>query len=144
MAPYIKAFFHLAERQMDIHRAGADVPYIGADVPYIGRQMCHVSGQMHMPAAGERIWGICRHSTSCGQEAETVKLKYTNFLGLLAIIGTVAGLVAIGILLPIHPLLAIPFALLAIVSIVIFIKYVYHFVYHSPIGEESDEEAREY
>lgn len=73
-----------------------------------------------------------------------MKLKYTNFLGLLAIIGTVTGLVGIGLLVPIHPLLAVPFALLAIVSIVIFVKFVYHFVYHSPIGEVPDEEARDY
>ncbi|MGA9140035.1 MAG: hypothetical protein WBZ29_07420 [Methanocella sp.] len=73
-----------------------------------------------------------------------MKLKYTNFLGLLAIIGAVAGLVGIGILLPIHPLLAAPFALLAIGSIAVFIKFVYHFVYQSPIGEVPDEEAREY
>jgi hypothetical protein len=81
---------------------------------------------------------------SCGQEAVSVKLKYTNFLGLLAIIGTVIGLVAIGILIPIHPLLAVPFALLAIVCLVIFVKFVYHFVYHSPIGEVPDDEAKDY
>jgi hypothetical protein len=73
-----------------------------------------------------------------------VKLKYTNLVGLLAIIGALTGLIGIGVLLPVHPLLAIPFALLAIVSIAVFIKFVYHFVYQSPLGEVPDEEAREY
>jgi len=73
-----------------------------------------------------------------------MKLKYTNFLALLAIIGTVTGLVAIGLLAPIHPLLAVPFGLLAIVSFVIFVKFVYHFIYHSPLGEVPDEEARDH
>ncbi|OPY28423.1 MAG: hypothetical protein A4E28_01546 [Methanocella sp. PtaU1.Bin125] len=83
---------------------------------------------------------------SCGREAVPVKLKlkYTNFLGLMAILGAVTGLVAFGILFPIHPLLAAPFALLAIVSIAVFVKFVYHFVYHSSVGEIPDEEAREY
>ncbi len=97
-----------------------------------------------MTAAGKGIWETRSHSTSCGQEAVTVKLKYSNFLGLLAIIGAVAGLIGIGILLPIHPLLAVPFALLAIVSIAVFVKFVYHFVYQSPLGEVPDEEAKEY
>ncbi len=80
----------------------------------------------------------------CGLEAVSVKLKYTNFLGLMAILGTVAGLVAFGILFPVNPLLAAPFALLAIVCAAIFIKFVYHFIYQSPLGEIPDEEAKEY
>ncbi len=47
-----------------------------------------------------------------------MKLKYTNFLGLLAILGTVTGLVGMGIFYKDHPLLVIPFAVLALVSFV--------------------------
>ena len=72
-----------------------------------------------------------------------MELKYTNFLGLLAILGTVAGLVGIGITLPVHPLLAIPFALLAVGSFAIFVKYVHHFIYHQPPGDQPDDEARQ-
>jgi TRAP-type mannitol/chloroaromatic compound transport system permease small subunit len=71
-----------------------------------------------------------------------MKLKYTNLLGLLAIIGTVAGLVGIGVLYPVHPLLAIPFGLLALGGIVLFVKYVHHFIYYHPLGEIPDEEAK--
>jgi hypothetical protein len=71
-----------------------------------------------------------------------MKLKYTNFLGLLAILGTVTGLVGIGIAYPIHPLLAIPFAVLALGSFVLFVKFVYNFIYYHPLGEIPDEEAK--
>ncbi len=71
-----------------------------------------------------------------------MKLKYTNLLGLLAILGTVAGLVGIGLSYPINPLLAIPFALLALCSFVIFVKFVYHFLYYHPLGEIPDDEAK--
>jgi zinc transporter ZupT len=94
-----------------------------------------------MPAADKIRWETL---PQCGRKRELMKLKYTNFLALLAILGTVAGLVAIGILYPINPLLAIPFALLAIGSFVIFVKFVYNFIYHSPLGEVSDEEAKDY
>lgn len=71
-----------------------------------------------------------------------MRLKYTNFLGLLAIIGTVAGLVGIGISYRVHPLLAVPFAALALGSFIIFVKFVYHFIYYHPLGEIPDEEAK--
>lgn len=71
-----------------------------------------------------------------------MKLKYTNFLGLLAILGTVTGLVGVGIFLPVHPLLAVPFAVLALLCFVIFVKFVYHFLYYHPLGEIPDEEAK--
>jgi hypothetical protein len=71
-----------------------------------------------------------------------MKLKYTNLLGLLAILGTVTGLVGIGICYPIQPLLAIPFAVLALGSIALFVKFVHHFIYYHPLGEVPDDEAR--
>jgi hypothetical protein len=71
-----------------------------------------------------------------------MKLKYTNFLALLTIIGTVTGLVGIGIFYPIHPLLAVPFAILALGSFIIFVKFVYNFIYYHPLGEIPDEEAK--
>jgi hypothetical protein len=73
---------------------------------------------------------------------QTVKLRYTNLLGLLAILGFVAGLVAIGILYPINPLLTVPFLLLAIGCAVIFVKFVQHFLQYNPLGEVPDEEAK--
>jgi uncharacterized membrane protein YfcA len=71
-----------------------------------------------------------------------MKLKYTNLLGLLAILGTVTGLVGMGIFFPVHPLLAVPFAALALGSLVVFVKFVYHFIYYHPLGEIPDDEAR--
>jgi ammonia channel protein AmtB len=71
-----------------------------------------------------------------------MKLKYTNLLGLLAILGTVAGLVGIGIFYKVNPLLAIPFAVLALVCFVIFVKFVYNFIYYHPLGEIPDDEAK--
>jgi hypothetical protein len=71
-----------------------------------------------------------------------MKLKYTNLLGLLAILGTVTGLVGIGIFYPIHPLLAIPFGILALGSFILFVKFVYNFIYYHPLGEIPDDEAR--
>ena len=70
------------------------------------------------------------------------RLKYTNLVGLLALLGTVAGLIGTGILYPVSPLAALPFVLLAIGSFILFVLFVYHFVFHSPIGEVPDDEAR--
>jgi hypothetical protein len=71
-----------------------------------------------------------------------MKLKYTNLLGLLAILGTVTGLVGMGIFYPVHPLLAVPFAVLALGSLVLFVKFVYHFINYHPLGEIPDDEAK--
>jgi ammonia channel protein AmtB len=71
-----------------------------------------------------------------------MKLKYTNLLGLLAILGTVAGLVGVGVLISVNPLLAIPFGLLAIGCLAIFVKFVYNFIYYHPLGEIPDDEAK--
>jgi hypothetical protein len=71
-----------------------------------------------------------------------MKLKYTNLLGLLAILGTVTGLVGIGIFYKTQPLLVIPFAVLALGSFVLFVKFVYNFIYYHPLGEIPDEEAK--
>ena len=71
-----------------------------------------------------------------------MKLKYSNFRALIAIIGTVTGLVGIGLFFPVHPLLAVPFALLAIAGIAYFVKFVYHFLYYHPLGDIPDEEAK--
>lgn len=71
-----------------------------------------------------------------------MKIKYTNLVGLLTLLGTVAGLVATGIVYPINPYAAIPFALLAIVSFVLFVKFVYNFLTYSPSGYIPDEEAK--
>lgn len=71
-----------------------------------------------------------------------MKIRYTNLVGLLSLIGTVAGLILIGIFYPVYPLLAIPFGLLAIISFVIFVKFVIHFLKYSPYGDIPDEEAR--
>jgi hypothetical protein len=71
-----------------------------------------------------------------------MKLKYTNLLGLLAILGTVAGLVGIGVLYPVNPLLTIPFGLLAVGCLVLFVKFVYNFIYYHPLGEIPDDEAK--
>jgi zinc transporter ZupT len=96
-----------------------------------------------MLVAGERILrGTGATGPQTGERRRTMKLRYTNLLGLLAIIGTVTGLVGIGIFYPINPLLAIPFALLALCSLVIFVKFVHHFIYYHPLGEIPDEEAK--
>jgi hypothetical protein len=71
-----------------------------------------------------------------------MKLKYTNLLALLAILGTVTGLVGIGIFYKDYPLLVIPFAVLALGCFVIFVKFVYHFIYYHPLGEIPDDEAK--
>ena len=71
-----------------------------------------------------------------------MKLKYTNLLGLLAILGTVTGLVGIGIFYPVNPLFAVPFGLLALGCFMLFVKYVHHFIYYHPLGEIPDEEAK--
>jgi hypothetical protein len=70
------------------------------------------------------------------------KLRYTNFIGLASLLGTVAGLVAAGIVYPINPYAAIPFALLAIVSLVVFVLFVYNFIRYSPAGDVPDDEAK--
>jgi len=72
-----------------------------------------------------------------------MKLKYTKFLGLMAILGTVAGLVITGVVIPISPLLAIPFVLLAIGSFVLFVKFVYHFINYGTTREIADEDVEE-
>jgi len=70
----------------------------------------------------------------------TTKLKYTNLTGLLAILGFVASLVAIGMLYPINPLLAVPFALLAFATAALFVKFVYHYIAPSPkLAEQINE-----
>ncbi len=72
-----------------------------------------------------------------------MKLKYTNLTGLLAILGFVAALIAIGILYPINPLLAIPFALLAFASAAVFLIFVRHYIALSSKLEEQINEFLE-
>lgn len=72
-----------------------------------------------------------------------MKLNYNNRLGLLTLIGMVAGIVGAGSVYAASPLYTIPFILLAIACGIVFVKFVYHFVYYHPLGEIPDEEAKE-
>ncbi|WP_230739289.1 hypothetical protein [Methanooceanicella nereidis] len=72
-----------------------------------------------------------------------MKIRYTNLVGLLSLLGTIIGLILAGTLHESSSLLAAPFVLLAIASFFIFLKFLYHFLKYSPLGDIPDEEARE-
>ena len=52
-----------------------------------------------------------------------MKLKYDNRLGLLTLIGMVAGLVGAGIVYAASPIYIIPFILLTVVCGAVFVKF---------------------
>lgn len=58
--------------------------------------------------------------------------RIKNFIGLLALVGTVVGLIAAGTFYPINPYLALPFAIIAIVSFIGFALFIYRFIFYSP------------
>ncbi|WP_048197941.1 hypothetical protein [Methanocella arvoryzae] len=72
-----------------------------------------------------------------------MKIRFSNRLGLLTLIGVVAGAVLAGLAYPMNPYLAIPFVLLAIVSFILFCIYLYKFVFYSPELDLPDEEQAE-
>lgn len=72
-----------------------------------------------------------------------MKFRFSNRIGLLALVGVVAGAVLAGVAYPMNSLLAIPFVLLAIVSFVVFCIYLYKFVFYSPALDLPDEEQAE-
>jgi uncharacterized membrane protein len=76
-----------------------------------------------------------------------MKFEFTNLVGLLSMVGTVLGLVIAGSTIEQNLLIAVPFILLAIVSFVVFVGFLYHFIryaqYYIPIENLPDEEDTE-
>ncbi len=76
-----------------------------------------------------------------------MKFEFTNLVGLLSMVGTVIGLVMAGSTIENSVLIAVLFILLAIVSFVVFVGFLYHFVkyaqYYIPIENLPDEEEAE-
>lgn len=71
-----------------------------------------------------------------------MQLKHTNFTGLLALVGTVAGFALAGIFYSEGSWLAVPFLIAGSVSFLLVIRYIYNFLKYSPYGNIPDEEAR--
>lgn len=75
-----------------------------------------------------------------------MRFELTNLVGLLSMLGTVAGMVLAGSLYEYSPLYALPFALLAVVSFVTFVAYLYNFIKHARyvlVEEPESEEQKE-
>lgn len=76
-----------------------------------------------------------------------MKFEYTNLVGLLAVLGTVLGIVMVGTLYPSNVPLAALFALIGIGSLVLFIAFLYNFLmyreYVMPAENFEDEEKKE-
>ncbi len=75
-----------------------------------------------------------------------MKFELTNLIGLLSMLGTIAGMVLAGALYEYNYLWALPFALLAIVCFVVFVAYLYNFIKNAryilaeePESKEADE-----
>ncbi len=75
-----------------------------------------------------------------------MKFELTNLVGLLSMLGTVIGMVMAGSLYDQNYLWALLFALLAVVSFITFVAYLYNFIRHAryvlveePEGEETEE-----
>ena len=67
-------------------------------------------------------------------------IRFSNRIGLLSLLGVIAGAILAGLNFPTNPYLAAIFVLLAIVSFVVFCLYLYNFVFYSPVLELPEEE----
>ena len=76
-----------------------------------------------------------------------MKFEFTNLVGLLSMVGTVIGLVFAGATVENNVLIALPFVLLAIVSFIVFVGFLYHYVkyarYYIPVDNLPDDEELE-
>lgn len=74
-----------------------------------------------------------------------MRFELTNLVGLLSMLGTVAGMALAGALYEYNYLFALPFALLAIVSFITFAAYLYNFIKHAHyiLAEEPESEEPE-
>jgi len=73
-----------------------------------------------------------------------MRFELTNLVGLLSMLGTVIGMALTGALYEYNYLYALPFALLAIVSFITFVAYLYNFIKHAYfiLAEEPESEER--
>jgi hypothetical protein len=67
-------------------------------------------------------------------------IKYTNLLGLIALMGAVAGIIVSGSLFVMNPWYAVPFIALAVVSACVFALYIYHFMTYGSTIQISEED----
>jgi O-antigen ligase len=72
-----------------------------------------------------------------------LKIRFSNRIGLLALLGVIAGIVLIGLTYPANPYLAVLAGVLAITSFVVFVIYLYNFIFYSPALELPDEDTVE-
>jgi O-antigen ligase len=72
-----------------------------------------------------------------------LKIRFSNRIGLLALIGVVACVVLVGVTYPGNPYLAALFGVLGIISFIIFAIYLYKFVFYTPQLDLPDEEEAE-
>jgi len=76
-----------------------------------------------------------------------MKFEFNNFVGLISMAGTVAGMVLAGAMMESNALLAIPFILLAIVSFFMFVAFLYHYIkyaqYYIPVDNLPKEDDTE-
>jgi hypothetical protein len=73
-----------------------------------------------------------------------MKIRYTKFFGLMTLLGTVAGLVATGMLMSFNVFVALPCAIFALACGILFTLFVWHFIRGSPLGDIPDEEAKDF
>ena len=72
-----------------------------------------------------------------------MKIRYSNRIGLLSLLGVIAGAILAGLTYPGNPYMAAVFVLVASVSFVVFCIYLYNFVFYSPVLELPEEETDE-
>ena len=76
-----------------------------------------------------------------------MNFEYTKLVGLLAILGTVLGIIMTGSLYPSNVPLAALFALIGIGSLILFIAFLYNYlkygIYVMPAENFEDEETKE-
>ena len=73
-----------------------------------------------------------------------MKFEFNNFVGLLSMAGTVVGMVLAGATMEYNVLVAIVFIALAVVSFVIFVAFLYHYLkyaqYYIPVDNLPEDE----
>lgn len=76
-----------------------------------------------------------------------MEFEYTKLVGLLAILGTVLGIIMVGSLYPSNVPLAALFALIGIGSMILFVAFLYNYlkygIYVMPAENFEDEEKKE-
>jgi ABC-type iron transport system FetAB permease component len=76
-----------------------------------------------------------------------MKFEFNNFVGLVSMAGTVAGMVLAGATMEYSVFVAIPFIVLAIVSFIIFVAFLYHYIkyaeYYIPVDNLPEDEESE-